>query len=362
MATTLPETIATHNCASAILRDMLPFADHTTTGTMARLWQPLLLPLLEATDARTIVEIGSDHGHLTAELIAYCETKDCTVHVIDPAPQYQSTDLPSCFHLHKDLSLNVLSKIGTCDAVFIDGDHNWYTVLHELILLEEIHSGQDLPLILLHDTDWPYGRRDMYHQPETIPEAERQPSARLGMLPEQAELVQGGFQNQTIHAQKEGGKKNGVLTAVEDFLASSKHRLVFLSLPGIHGTGILTSAARLERCPKLAALLHDLQPTPPLLRHMQGIEADRIRLSIAWQDMHRLIQELREENARLALKNTFAQQALDDERRRAAVRIAELEHYQHIAHRMLQSKSWRITSPLRTMGSFIQNLLRDSKL
>ncbi len=64
--------------------------------------------------------------------------------------------------------------------MFLDGDHNWYTVFHELRLIEEHCQRNErlFPLVLLHDLGWPYGRRDLYYNPETIPAEYRQPYAR----------------------------------------------------------------------------------------------------------------------------------------------------------------------------------------
>ncbi len=44
-------------------------------------------------------------------------------------------------------------------------------------------AGTPLPVLILHDVGWPYGRRDLYYTPETIPEEFRQPYEQAGMLP-----------------------------------------------------------------------------------------------------------------------------------------------------------------------------------
>ena len=81
------------------------------------------------------------------------------------------------------------------DAALIDGDHNWYTVYHELRLLHEVAraAGEPLPLLILHDVGWPYGRRDLYYGPEQIPEEFRQPYAQQGMLKGSSELLEAGW-------------------------------------------------------------------------------------------------------------------------------------------------------------------------
>ena len=44
-------------------------------------------------------------------------------------------------------------------------------------------AGAPLPVLILHDVCWPYGRRDLYYVPERIPEEFRQPYAQRGMRP-----------------------------------------------------------------------------------------------------------------------------------------------------------------------------------
>ena len=67
------------------------------------------------------------------------------------------------------------------DAALVDGDHNWYTVYNELKMLAATarDAGAPLPLLIMHDVCWPYGRRDLYYAPERIPEEfrSRTPSA-----------------------------------------------------------------------------------------------------------------------------------------------------------------------------------------
>ena len=94
------------------------------------------------------------------------------------------------------------------DAALIDGDHNWYTVYHELRLLAEgaKRNGTPLPVLILHDVLWPYGRRDLYYAPDQIPEEFRQPYAQQGMRPGSRKLLERGGP-QPDHAQRAGGRR-----------------------------------------------------------------------------------------------------------------------------------------------------------
>ncbi len=72
----------------------------------------------------------------------------------------------------------------------------------------------------MHDVGWPYGRRDLYYAPDQIPEEFRQPYRRAGMRPGPRSCSSTGGINPTMcNAELEGGPRNGVMTALDDFLA-----------------------------------------------------------------------------------------------------------------------------------------------
>ena len=79
----------------------------------------------------------------------------------------------------------MLPTLPAVDVALIDGDHNWFTVYHELRILSETarHAGAPLPVLIMHDVCWPYGRRDLYYVPERVPEEFRQPYAMKGIRP-----------------------------------------------------------------------------------------------------------------------------------------------------------------------------------
>ncbi len=123
----------------------------------------------------------------------------------------------------------------------IDGDHNWYTVYNELKTIEEKKLIRKGGTIFLHDVSWPYGRRDMYYNPQTIPSEFIHPYARKGILKGQSELSDSSeSQNEKYNnALHEGGSKNGVLTAVEDFLENYKDQYSFYYIDEQFGLGVL---------------------------------------------------------------------------------------------------------------------------
>src|SRR5215207_9498000 len=125
---------------------------------MQRFWETVIGPVFDAVQPKTIVEIGSDQGGNTANLLEFCRQTGATLHVIDPAPKYDFSEWQDEHVVfHRDLSLNVLPSIENFDVLLIDGDHNWYTVFNELHTIERLcdERGRGFPLVLLHDIGWP---------------------------------------------------------------------------------------------------------------------------------------------------------------------------------------------------------------
>ena len=126
------------------------------------------------------------------------------------------------------------------DCIVLDGDHNWYTVFNELRLIHERNLLRPGGFVFLHDVDWPYGRRDLYYQPDTIPAEFRHPHAQKGLVRGQAALAESsGFSPHLMHALHEGGPRNGVMTAIEDFLAEHPAGYRFFWIRYQWGLGVL---------------------------------------------------------------------------------------------------------------------------
>ncbi len=210
-------------------------------------------PLLAALQPRRLCEIGVDQGLFTRRLLAWGRENGCAYVGIDPAPGASVAELVSPDgRLAVGRSLDVLPGLEPCDAYFIDGDHNYHTVRHELDLIARADSASG-PIVFVHDVSWPFARRDMYHQRDAIPPEARHPaSEELGVTLESNDLVAGGLRSpgQYAIAQQPGGERNGVLTAVEDFLADTAgHDWQSVIVPLAYGLAILCRPASLpEGC------------------------------------------------------------------------------------------------------------------
>ena len=250
---------------------------------MHRYWNSLVRPACEALGAKTIVEIGAAAGLHTELVLAFCEESGARLEIIDPVPVGKANELAPLLAkhatIHETTSHEALPGISG-DVFLVDGDHNWFTVYHDLRLIEQRarECGGRMPLIFGHDVGWPYGRRDLYYAPERVPEEHRQPFARRGMVMGSSELaLEGGFNYRHENALHEGGPKNGVLTAFEDFVKESEVDWRFTTMPIFHGLAILYHEPSLPEgsLEKLEALF---ELSPAARRMLEDVEEERMIL------------------------------------------------------------------------------------
>jgi hypothetical protein len=216
-------------------------------------WDVAIAPIFDAVGARRVVEIGALRGENTVQMLQRMGP-DTELHVIDPVPAFDPAEhekeFPGQYHFHRDLSLNALPELPPMDVALIDGDHNWYTVYHELkaIAATSAAAGAPLPVLILHDVCWPYGRRDLYYAPDQIPEEFRQPYAQRGIRPGKSDLAAryGGLNPTMYNAKHEGGPRNGVMTAIDDFISEYDKPLTLLVIPIYFGLAIVVEKERLR--------------------------------------------------------------------------------------------------------------------
>jgi hypothetical protein len=190
-----------------------------------------------------VTEIGAYAGDLTGDLADWAEGRGGQVVAIDPFPQPALSDLAEqreSVELIREPSEEALVQAPRTDAVVIDGDHNYYTVSRELRTIADCFADETLPLLLLHDVRWPHARRDAYYSPESIPSGERHEYANGAVFPGVSQLVEGGLRYRDV-ATHEGGPGNGVLTALEDFLAEHE-ALRFAIVPAFFGLAVVWPA------------------------------------------------------------------------------------------------------------------------
>jgi hypothetical protein len=264
---------------------------------MKRFWKSLVLPILDVLQPETIIEVGSLEGETTELLLRFCQDHGGTVHGIDPLPRFDvaawQAEYGEQFQFHQAKSLELLRDLPAADLVLIDGDHNWYTVYHELKQLAEAAATQDrpYPVVLFHDIGWPYARRDLYYDPTDIPPEFRQPYETKGIWPNRSPLHPYGINYDLANATSEGGPRNGVLTAVEDFVAESDEPLRLMLIDGFHGLGILYPANLADHAPATDAYLGKLAVGLEVLGgHLQSMNEQTIA-HVVRRNRERLRQE-----------------------------------------------------------------------
>ncbi len=188
-----------------------------------------------------MVEVGTYRGKLTGQLVKRAAEVGGEVASIDPVSQAEPLELEkntAALRLVTRTSHEALADLPRPDALILDGDHNYYTLSEELRLIAERAPGAELPLLLLHDVAWPLGRRDSYADPVRIPEGHRQPFARnVSLVPGDAGVTDHGMPFACV-AVREGGPRNGVLTAIEDFMEANEG-LRLAIVPAFFGLGVL---------------------------------------------------------------------------------------------------------------------------
>jgi len=266
-------------------------------------WDILIKPALDCIELHHIVEIGADSGENTKKILEYCRQRSARLTTIDCVP---SSEVLALLDKHRDIftlidttSLEALPKLSGYDAILIDGDHNWYTVYHELKAVEDTFIGADtFPLVFFHDVAWPYGRRDMYYAPERIPDKFCHEYGKKGMIPGQSNLMEEFGVNAILcNALHEGGDRNGVLTAIEDFIKDSKSTSYhFTSFNAYHGLGVILSQETIKRFPKLAEITDCITCSAEIGNDMQNMLFDTIRLLLNINEKENLLSKLTREN------------------------------------------------------------------
>jgi hypothetical protein len=283
-------------------------------------FREIYFPLMEALSPSRFCEIGIEAGDTTWGLLDWCREHSCRYVGVDPSiddelrAQIEERGGEVCL----EMSLPALETIEPAQVYFVDGDHNYHTVSNELTAIHQRAANDKSLGIFLHDVAWPCARRDQYYNPDTIPqEAQNTYHTSLGAVPHHDGLVQGGFRGVGgfYWAQQEGGLKNGVFTAVEDFISAHSNEYLFLRIPTVFGFGILL---RKQALPEAAEKLYHqfaeaLTSFEPLI---QRLERNRLELLVSTF-------ELQDERASFILEKRFS----DEKDMQLQNQRAELEKY-----------------------------------
>ena len=193
---------------------------------MHRLFDSHTRRILDEHKPKALLEIGVLRGDSTLKLLEWCASNGAHLTSLDPVawdgdlPEEVKQPMPAYEYKRgqdgfedwtivpkalEEVFQRGLDRYWTClktrsldyldlpefkgfNFYLIDGDHNYYTVSRELELIHRHSKAGDI--VLFNDVAPPYARKDLYYDPKFIP----------------AEYL--------------NGRKQGVLTAIEDFLDS----------------------------------------------------------------------------------------------------------------------------------------------
>jgi hypothetical protein len=258
----------------------------------------ILTGCLDVANSQSVVEVGAYAGDLTEKLLEWGISKGARITAIDPKPADELIALAGKrpeLDLVKAPSLEALGRMPTPDAVVIDGDHNYFTVSEELRVIDKQAGAGELPLLIFHDVGWPHARRDSYYAPERIPAEHRTTMVEgVGVFPGRPGVTEGALPYKWAAAM-EGGPGNGVLTAIEDFLAD-RPGFHLAIVPVFFGLGVVWSLDASYAKP-LASYLSPWENNP-VLERLEGnrvfhLANEHVRRTETWLLEVRLAQQER---------------------------------------------------------------------
>ena len=328
---------------------------------MIRFWSHFIEPLLLAHKPAHIVEIGAQAGGNTRNILEYCAGNGARATIIDPLPIGNIeliADLLAAHGTHAmGLSLDVLPKLDVADAYLIDGDHNWYTVYHEIRSIVEpalAKNPKKLPILMFHDVGWPYGKRDLYYDPSTVPPEGVLPYVKGGIAPGVNTPTPGeGFNAHLCNAVDEGTPKNGVGTAVEDAAKDYAEYYDLYRLPGWHGLGLLAPKKGLNKAAQ-AVIAERFTLSPLAEEYVDQLENSRCELLVTQHDTRHALRE-KEREAKSLTREIRAQEKRNEHSRMLLEK--DVEQLYNAFNQLYQANESLMSSLRWRIGNAVVNVV-----
>ena len=159
--------------------------------------------LLKKFNVTKLVICGSSNSGVISNVLNFSRDASISYVVIDPINDFKNNFI-------KDFPIFALSNLDDYDAIFLNDDANWYVVYNELNIIKK--HNKKFPLVFICNNTFPNKRRDSYIDPNIIPDEFRKNFSKYFM---HDGIV---LRDNCYHAIEENSSKNGVLTAIEDFL------------------------------------------------------------------------------------------------------------------------------------------------
>ncbi len=263
---------------------------------MIAFWDSLIAPYVAASRPRSTLLAGGGDGVLVSRLIEATAAWKGTVHLADPSPSFDVAALRQQagdrIIVHRARGRDVIGLLPVPDLLLLDTDPNWYTTHGMLQAAANQAAALNgcFPVTLLSNTGWPHGRRDGYADPNAIPEPLRLPHQRAGLRLGERSLCAGrGLFADRFHATTENEPRNGVMTALEDFLAGQAGRIGVASLPFLHGISLVHPRG-LTDAPALGGFLQAIGMGPVVASLAQTTEDARLALAAEAADLRHAVE------------------------------------------------------------------------
>ena len=104
--------------------------------------------------------ISGSSNDITENVIEYCDNNGISYFTASSTNEIEGD-------LINHENLNVINDFKDYDAIFINGDPNWYTVFHELNNIYD--NNEEFPLVFFCNNVFPHKRRDTYFSFDIIP-------------------------------------------------------------------------------------------------------------------------------------------------------------------------------------------------
>ena len=221
--------------------------------------------MLTAAGAKRVVEIGALRGDTTVPLLDLLGPES-ELHVIDPLPIFDPEEHSRRFP--GGTSSTATSATTSC-RTFPLSTRRWSTATttgspsttsSRFLHAAAAAAGGRCRCSCCTTSAGPTAGGTSYYEPDRIPDESRQPYARRGLLPGRRDLSDtGGLNPHLANAVEEGGPRNGVMTALEDFVAEHDGSLRVVLLPLYFGLAIVAAEQLLTARPQLREVLDRLE-------------------------------------------------------------------------------------------------------
>ncbi len=146
--------------------------------------------------------------------ILFINSNNCLANIDSTENLLPDSIVNNSIDISEDYILNKLPHLNNYGAIFIQDDPNWFTIYNELNII--YINNDEFPLVFICNNRYPFKYRDSYIDPNMIPKDYLLEYSSFLPINYNDEIisVEDGF----YHAIYDKTPKNGVLTAINDFL------------------------------------------------------------------------------------------------------------------------------------------------